>query len=246
MAVLEVNGLCKSYPSFQLKDVSFQLDAGRIMGFIGRNGAGKTTTLKSILHIVHPDSGSIRFFSKPIEGNEQEIKSKIGFASGAVNYYPRRKICELIDVMKRFYPTWNDADYRHYMDLFSISEDKTPIQLSEGMKVKLNLALALSHKAELLILDEPTSGLDPVSREELLEVFKYLKEQGIAILFSTHITTDLEKCADDITYLVKGELIATESLKTFIDRYRAAGKGEDLESIMVDTEKESLYDKIAH
>ena len=246
MAVLEVNGLCKSYASFQLKDVSFKLDAGRIMGFIGRNGAGKTTTLKSILHIVHPDSGSIRFFGKTIEGNEPEIKGKIGFASGAVNYYPRRKIADLIDVMKRFYPTWNETDYRYYMDLFSISEDKTPIQLSEGMKVKLNLALALSHKAELLILDEPTSGLDPVSREELLEVFKYLKEQGKAILFSTHITTDLEKCADDITYLVKGELIATESLKTFIDRYRAAGKGEDLESIMVDTEKESLYEKIAH
>lgn len=246
MSVLEVSGLCKSYVSFQLKDVSFKLDAGRIMGFIGRNGAGKTTTLKSILHIVHPDSGSIRFFGKPIEGNEQEIKGKIGFASGAVNYYPRRKITDLIDVMKRFYPTWSETDYRYYMDLFSISEDKTPIQLSEGMKVKLNLALALSHKAELLILDEPTSGLDPVSREELLEVFKYLKEQGIAILFSTHITTDLEKCADDITYLVKGELIATESLKTFIDRYRAAGKGEDLESIMVDTEKESLYDKVAH
>lgn len=246
MAVLEVSGLCKSYASFQLKDVSVQLDAGRIMGFIGRNGAGKTTTLKSILHIVHPDSGSIRFFGKAFDGNEQEIKSKIGFASGAVNYYPRRKIAEWIDVMKRFYPTWNETDYRYYMDLFSISEDKTPAQLSEGMKVKLNLALALSHKAEMLILDEPTSGLDPVSREELLEVFKYLKEQGKAILFSTHITTDLEKCADDITYLVKGKLVASEPLKEFLDKCRAAGKGDDLESIMVDTEKESLYEKLAH
>ena len=246
MAVLEVSGLCKSYASFQLKDVSVQLDAGRIMGFIGRNGAGKTTTLKSILHIVHPDSGSIRFFGKAFDGNEQEIKSKIGFASGAVNYYPRRKIAECIDVMKRFYPTWNETDYRYYMDLFSISEDKTPAQLSEGMKVKLNLALALSHKAEMLILDEPTSGLDPVSREELLEVFKYLKEQGKAILFSTHITTDLEKCADDITYLVKGKLVASEPLKEFLDKCRAAGKGDDLESIMVDTEKESLYEKLAH
>lgn len=246
MAVLEVSGLCKYYASFQLKDVSFRLDAGRIMGFIGRNGAGKTTTLKSILHIVHPNSGSIRFFGKKFDGNEQEIKSKIGFASGAVNYYPRRKVAELIDITKRFYPTWNEKDYRHYIDLFSISDDKTPSQLSEGMKVKLNLALALSHKAELLILDEPTSGLDPVSREELLDVFKYLKEQGIAILFSTHITTDLEKCADDITYLVKGKVIASEPLKAFIDKCREAGKGEDLESIMVDTEKESLYEKLAY
>ena len=119
------------------------------------------------------------------------------------------------------------------------------MQLSEGMRVKLNLALALSHKAELLILDEPTSGLDPISREEILEVFRYLRRQGIAILFSTHITTDLEKCADDITYIAKGGMIASEPLAQFLRRCKDAGKGEDLESIMIGTEKENLYERIA-
>ena len=246
MRVLEVCGLSKAYPAFQLQNVSFHLNAGRIMGFIGRNGAGKTTTLKSILHIVHPDAGEIRYFEKPFDPNEREIKCRVGYASGAVNYYPRRKIRELVEITRRFYPTWSDTDYQHYCELFSLIEDKTPSQLSEGMRVKLNLALALSHHAELLILDEPTSGLDPVSREELLEVFRYLREQGITILFSTHITTDLEKCADDITYLAKGRLVAAEPLDQFLRRCREAGKGNDLEAIMVNTEKESLYEKLAH
>lgn len=245
MAVLEIKNLNKTYSAFQLKDISFQLESGRIMGFIGRNGAGKTTTLKSILHIVHPDSGRIQFFGKTFEENEKDIKCRVGFASGAVNYYPRRKISDLVEITRRFYPTWSESDYRYYLDLFSIQEDQSPIQLSEGMKVKLNLTLALSHRAELLILDEPTSGLDPVSREELLEVFRYLKAQGISILFSTHITTDLEKCADDITYIVKGRLITSEPLAMFIDKCRAEGKGGDLESIMVNSEKESLYEKLA-
>lgn len=246
MPVLEVTGLCKAYPSFQLKDISFTLEAGRIMGFIGRNGAGKTTTMKSILNIVHSDQGEIRYFGKPFIGNEGEIKRSIGYACGAVNYYPRKKIVDLVSITRRFYPNWNDTEYRKYMDLFSLEEGKTPMQLSEGMRVKLNLVLALSHQAKLLILDEPTSGLDPVSREELLEVFRYLREQGIAILFSTHITTDLEKCADDITYIANGRMIASEALNGYIQRCRQTGIGSDLEEIMVKTEKESLYEKLAH
>ncbi len=215
------------------------------MGFIGRNGAGKTTTLKSILHIVHPDSGNIRYFGKSFSENEQEIKCRIGFASGAINYYPRRKIRDVVAVTSQFYPTWCESDYHRYLKLFSLDENKTPLQLSEGMRVKLNLALALSHHAELLILDEPTSGLDPISREELLEVFRYLREQGIGILFSTHITSDLEKCADDITYLAAGRMIASEPLDSFLQRCRETGKGDDLEAIMIHTEKESLYEKLA-
>ena len=246
MPVLEVRELCKAYPGFQLKDITFQLEKGRIMGFIGRNGAGKTTTLKSLLHIVHPDSGVIRYFEKPYDKNEREIKCRVGYSTGAVNYYPRKKIRELVDITRRFYPAWSDTDYRHYLDLFALSEEKTPAQLSEGMRVKLNLALALSHHAELLILDEPTSGLVPVSREELLEIFRYLRDQGIAILFSTHITSDLEKCADDITYIAKGRMIASEQLDGFLRRCREMGKGEDLETLMVNTEKESLYEKLAH
>lgn len=245
MAILEVTGLCKDYPAFHLKDVSFVLEKGRIMGFIGRNGAGKTTTLKSILNIVHPSAGQIRFFGLDLLPHEDEIKSRIGYAGGAVDFYKRKKIHKLIEVTRSFYPNWDDAACRQWMEIFSLDENKSPSELSEGMKVKLALTLALSHHAELLILDEPTSGLDPVSRAELLDVFRYLKKDGVSILFSTHITSDLENCADDITYIAKGTLIASGPLDTFLEENRQAGCGETLEQIMVCHEKEPLYEKLA-
>lgn len=246
MNLLDVKNLSKTYPGFHLQEISFSLAEGHIMGFIGRNGAGKTTTLKSLLDIVHPDGGEISFFGLPLQGNERKIKCEVGFAGGAVDYYKRKRIGILADVTSRFYSNWDSEEYRRYMSLFSLDEDKTPAQLSEGMRVKLNLVLALSHHSRLLILDEPTSGLDPVSREELLEVFIYLKEQGISILFSTHITTDLEKCADDITYIAKGRLIASEPMRQFLLRCASEGRGANLEEIMVSTEKESLHERFAH
>ena len=242
MAILEVSGLCKDYPAFHLKDVSFTLEKGRIMGFIGRNGAGKTTTLKSILNIVHPSAGQIRFFGLDLLPHEDEIKQRIGYAGGAVDFYKRKKIRKLIEVTRSFYPNWDDTACRQWMEIFALDENKSPSELSEGMKVKLALTLALSHHAELLILDEPTSGLDPVSREELLEAFTFLKERGVTILFSTHITSDLEKCADDITYIANGRLMASEPLAAFMERGAAEGRGDTLENIMVSYEKRSIHD----
>lgn len=239
MPVLEVQGLCKTYPKFRLENVSFQLDKGRIMGLIGRNGAGKTTTLKSLLNLVHPDCGTRTFFGLDLDQHEQEIKCRIGYAGGAVDFYRRKKIRLLTDVTKQFYPNWDESAYRKYLDVFALDEDKTPGELSEGMRVKLNLTLALSHHAELLILDEPTSGLDPVSRAELLDVFSILRDQGTSILFSTHITTDLEACADDVTYLAAGRMIASEPMETFLKR------GPSLQEIMVQYEKEDLHEKLA-
>lgn len=219
--VLSIQGLCKTYEKFQLQDVSFTVRQGEIMGFIGRNGAGKTTTLKSLLNLVHPDAGDIRFFGLPFEQNEFEIKRRIGFVSGGVDYYMRKKLRVITGVTRRFYPDWDDAAYRRYSDLFKLDENKTPAELSAGMKVKYNLALALSHHAELLILDEPTSGLDPVSRDDLLDVFLTLEREGASILFSTHITSDLDKCADRITYIRAGQVVASEELDSFVGRYRA-------------------------
>ena len=219
--VLSVRGLCKEYPGFRLDNVSFDVQPGRIMGFIGRNGAGKTTTLKSLLHLVHPAAGEIAFFGLPLEEHELEIRRRIGYAGGAVAYFKKKKIAALVDVTKSFYDSWDEAAFRRCMDRFALDENKTPDQLSEGMKVKLSLALALSHRAELLILDEPTSGLDPVSREELLEIFLRLaREDGVAILFSTHTISDLEKCADDITYIRKGRILASQPMDEFIADYR--------------------------
>lgn len=222
MEALSVKGLCKEYPSFSLKDVSFSVEQGAIMGFIGRNGAGKTTTLKSILNLVHPSRGEIRFFGMELEKNELEIKKQIGFVSGGVDYYVKKKIETITNVTRRFYDDWDEQAYRRYMAQFELDENKTPDQLSAGMKVKYALTLALSHRAKLLILDEPTSGLDPVSRDDLLDVFLSLQREGVSILFSTHITSDLDRCADSITYIRRGEIATSMPLERFLGQYMAA------------------------
>ena len=227
MNVLEVKDLVKKYEKFELKNVSFHVKEGTICGFIGRNGAGKTTTLKSLLNQVHPEAGSIQFFGKDFKENEMEIKKQIGFVSGGINFYPKKTLKTLTSVTKKFYENWDEEAYRHFLELFRLDEDKKADQLSEGMKVKYLLTLAMSHKARFLILDEPTSGLDPVSRDELLDIFIDLVEQeGVTILFSTHITSDLDKCADAITYIRNGKIVSCESIKTFIGSYRKV-KGQE-------------------
>ena len=225
--VLSVRGLTKRYDKFALKDVSFDVRRGEIMGFIGRNGAGKTTTLKSLMNYLHPDAGEIDFFGKPMTGNEMEIKRRTGFVTGGVDYYMRRKLRAITDVTRGFYPNWDEAAYKRCIAAFSLDEDKTPAELSAGMKVKYNLALAMSHRAELLLLDEPTSGLDPVSRDDLLDVFLGLKREGVSILFSTHITSDLDKCADRITYIRAGEMQACCALEELVNAYVLAEIPED-------------------
>lgn len=235
MSTVEVCGLFKTYPAFRLEDVSFDIREGRITGFIGRNGAGKTTTIKSMLNLVHPDRGEIRFFGLPLSGNEQKIKQRIGYSTGAVNYYPKKKIGDIARITKTFYPTWDDDAYREGLQLFSLDETKCPCELSEGMKVKFNLLLALSHRAELLILDEPTSGLDPFSRDELLTLFETLRRRGIAILFSTHIVSDLEKCADDIVYIHGGKIVSALPKDEFIREH--AQDGETLEETILRMER---------
>lgn len=225
--VLSVRGLTKRYDKFALKDVSFDVRRGEIMGFIGRNGAGKTTTLKSLMNYLHPDAGEIDFFGKPMTGNEMEIKRRTGFVTGGVDYYMRRKLRAITDVTRGFYPNWDEAAYKRCIAAFSLDEDKAPAELSVGMKVKYNLALAMSHRAELLLLDEPTSGLDPVSRDDLLDVFLGLKREGVSILFSTHITSDLDKCADRITYIRAGEMQACCALEELVNAYVVAEIPED-------------------
>ena len=239
MKVLSVDRISKEYPGFLLQNVSFAVEEGTIMGFIGRNGAGKTTTLKTILNMVPIKEGTVEYFGLDLNDHETAIKQRIGYAGGTVDYYKKKKIRKLIDITKRFYTHWDDEIYKKYMEMFSLDENKMPSQLSEGMKVKLNLVIALSHGAELLILDEPTSGLDPVSREELLGIFKYLKSKGVSILFSTHIISDLEKCADEITYIREGKIVYTGSMLGF------TGNENTLEDVMLRYEKEALYEKFA-
>lgn len=221
MDILKAENLIKEYPKFKLDSISFNLEEGKITGFIGRNGAGKTTTLKSLLNFVHPDSGKIEFWGKSFNENELEIKQKTGFVSGGADFYPKKKIKIITDITKKFYDNWDNEKYKKMLAGFNIDEEKCPCELSQGMKVKYSLALALSHNAKLLILDEPTSGLDPVSRDELMDIFLNLcEENGNTILFSTHITSDLDKCADNIIYIKNGKLIEQGSLESFTSNYK--------------------------
>ena len=230
MNVIEVKDLCKSFPSFQLKNVNIVLEEGYIMGFIGRNGAGKTTTLKSILNLLNPDSGTINLCGLNMPKDETEIKNLIGYVAGGVDFYPEQKIKKITDITKIFYKEWDDERYKELCKRFEIDENKKFKQLSAGMKVKYSIAIALSHNAKLLILDEPTSGLDPAARDDLILIFQEFVEDGKhSILFSTHITSDLEKCADFITYIKSGEILASTDVETFEKSYLlVAGKKDDL------------------
>ena len=241
MNVLEVRELRKTYPAFTLKDVSLDVPQGAIVGFIGRNGAGKSTTLKSILGLVHPDGGTVRTFGLDYAANEAAIRRRIGVVLGGIDFYPKKKVGVITDVTRRFYSNWDEGKYRHYLELFAIDESKRVDQLSSGMKVKYMIALALSHSAELLILDEPTSGLDPVSRDELVELFRRIVADGSrSILFSTHITSDLEKCASHIAFIKDGEMLYDGGVEDFKARFR--DKGETLEDIIVAVERRELDD----
>ena len=242
MRLLEVEGLTKKYPKFTLKNVSFSLEQGRIMGLIGKNGAGKSTTLKCMLNMVCPDKGTIKMLGHDFRQDEESCKQNIGVVLGSIQFYQDKKLQTITSVTKRFYQNWNDAAYLKYMSMFELDEQKQVKQLSEGMKVKYLIALALSHNAKLLIFDEPTSGLDPVAREDLLELFQQLVKDGNrSILFSTHITSDLDKCADDITYIKNGEIIASADKSSFIQTFQSLKASDEdslnLEEIMVRNER---------
>ena len=231
MNILDVRNLRKQYPGFLLDDVSFTVEEGSIMGFIGRNGAGKTTTIKGILNLLHTDGGQVLFEGKDLHANETACKERIGLVLGEFNYYKRKKLSAIAQVTRRFYADWDEALYQSLLSRFSLDPEKKISELSQGMRTKFAIALALSHHAKLFILDEPTSGLDPVSRDELLGIFRDIIEDGEhSILFSTHIISDLEKCADYITYIKAGRVLCSTDADSFKDAYRlVSGEAEQLE-----------------
>ena len=236
MKVFDIRGLCKKYEKFYLDNVSFSLEEGYIMGFIGSNGAGKTTTLKGMLNIIHNDSGTVEIFGRNINGNGIDIKQDIAFMMGGSDYYTRRKLKTITSVVRRFYSNWNQTAYEDYLKRFKLDPEKKVLELSQGMRIKYALTLALSHNARLIILDEPTSGLDPVARDNLLELFQELVEKGDkSILFSTHITSDLEKCADYITYINNGKIIESTTKDYLLEKYRLVnGAANDLDEMKDD------------
>lgn len=216
--MLEVRNLCKTYPTFQLKNVGFTLPEGEIVGFVGQNGAGKTTTLKCIMRAVIPDSGQVFVNGKDMEKFEVENKQIMSFTCGAFDYYQNNKLQKIVNAYCMFFENWDQSVFMSYCKKFDLDLHKRVKELSAGMKVKFALALALSHDAKIFLFDEPTSGLDPVARDELLDVFRdIVDEGGKSILFSTHITSDLDKCADRILFIRNGEIAINSPKDELLD-----------------------------
>lgn len=217
---IEIEGLCKRYGDFSLKNVSFSLPAGYIMGFVGQNGAGKTTTIRLILNMAERDGGSIKVLGLDNIRDEQAIKQDIAVVFDEIFFAQDWKVSEVEQALKSFYTNWSSKKYHELVEGYGLPAGKKVQELSRGMKLKLMLAVAMSHDAKLLILDEPTSGLDPVARDELLDVLSsYISDGQRSILFSTHITSDLEKIADYITLIERGSIFYSGTKDNLLESY---------------------------
>lgn len=206
--ILELNSVSKNYPSFSLKDVNFSVPFGSIMGFIGENGAGKTTTIKLILNEIRRDAGEIKIFGKDNVKNELEVKQQIGTVFDESYFYGGLTSDDIGKILRNIYKSWDQPLYEKYQKDFELPKGKKISKYSKGMKMKLNIASALAHHPRLLILDEATSGLDPVVRSDILDLFlDFIQDEGCSVLFSSHITSDLEHVADYVTFLHKGRVI---------------------------------------
>ena len=225
--ILTLDKVCKSYRDFALRDVSFTLPRGYIMGFVGENGAGKTTTIRCILGSTRTESGSISVFGKDSRKEPVAVRSRIGAVYDTLMFAGHLRLSEVEAHLRRFYPEWDSKQFRAYADRFRLPEKTKCGKYSRGMQMKLMLSAALSHHAELLILDEPTAGLDPVARDELLEILsEYIAGGEGSVLFSTHITADVERIADYVTVLHKGKVWFTGAKDDLMEEYAVVQRGE--------------------
>lgn len=207
---IEIKGITKHYDGFTLDRVSFEVPKGSIMGYIGQNGAGKTTTIRSLLNIIPIDSGEIGILGLDHIKDDVEIKQRIAVVFDELPFHDIFSANDMAKIFEGLYSQWDNGIYKEYLDRFQLPSRKKIGQFSKGMKMKLQIACALSHNAELLVMDEPTTGLDPVVRDEILHIFmEYLDTEDRSILMSSHITSDLEKIADSVTYIDKGKILVS-------------------------------------
>lgn len=217
---IKLDKVTKEYKNFKLDNVSFTVPKGCIMGFIGENGAGKTTTIKTILNLIHNDSGKIEVQKLDHIKDERSIKEQVGVVFDESYFHDNLNVVQISNVMAKIYKNWQRAEFERYIQKFKLPKDKEIKEYSRGMKMKLSIATALSHQAKLLILDEATSGLDPIVRDEILDIFlDFIQNVEHTILISSHIISDLEKIADYITFIHEGKIIFSESKDDLIYNY---------------------------
>lgn len=220
MNAIEITGLCKSYPGFALQNINLTLPSGCILGLIGENGAGKSTTIKLMLDMLRRDKGEIRLLGQDNRENLSLLKEDVGVVLDEVGLPACLNAVQVGKIMKKTFRNWDEAAFSGYLRKLSIPENKKFQELSRGMKMKLGIAVSLSHQAKLLILDEATSGLDPVVRDEILDIFcEFTRDENHAILISSHIVSDLEKLCDYVAFLHKGQLLLCEEKDTLRERY---------------------------
>ncbi len=224
---VEVKHVTKNYTRFTLSDASFAVPQGCIMGLIGENGAGKSTLFKAMLNLIRKDGGEVLFWGKPLQDQDTALKSKIGVAFDEICFPEILTVKQVGNIGRLTYPKWDAAKFQELVTRFALPEKAEIKTLSKGMKMKLNLAVAMSHHAQLLILDEPTAGLDPIARDELLDLFlEYVQDETHSILISSHITTDLEKIADYVTFLHQGSIAFSTEKDTLLYGYGIVRCGE--------------------
>lgn len=230
---IEVAGLTKSYKDFSLQNISFQLPYGSIMGLIGENGAGKTTLIKCLLNLTHRDAGKITLLGRDNISEEQAIKEEVGVVLDDCFFHDTLRPKDLNTIFSSIYPKWDRVEYQNYLDKFHLPSKKFVKEFSRGMKMKLSLSVALAHHSKLLILDEATSGLDPIVRDEILDEFlAFISDESHSILLSSHITSDLEKISDYITYVHQGQIRLSQSKDEILERYGRVGcTSEELRTI---------------
>lgn len=231
--ILEVKGLNKKYEGFSLENINFNIPSGAIVGLVGKNGSGKTTTINSILDITKRDSGYINYFGLNFDENEYKIKERLGVILGDSFFHDSLNPKEINFLMKDFVSSWKEDKFFSYLEKFDLPKEKSINTFSKGMKMKLKIAVSLSRNAKFLILDEPTVGLDPIVRDEILdELLEFIQDEENSILFSTHITTDLDKVADYIIFLDDGKIVFQEDIETLLSEHGILKcSEEDLEEV---------------
>ncbi|MDG5472446.1 ABC transporter ATP-binding protein [Jeotgalibacillus sp. ET6] len=238
--VIDLHNVSKTYKDFSIPTMNLQVKQGYVTGLIGANGAGKSTTIKLMMNLIQPDAGDVKVFGQDYASHEKAIKERIGFVYDGNVFFEGLNLKDIKRIVGPAYKHWNDQLFYQYVEMFELPLKKPIKTFSKGMQMKASLAIALSHEAELIIMDEPTAGLDPVFRRELLDLLQDLMLDGKrTILFSTHITTDLERIADYIAFLNRGELVFNQTVHEVSETYALVKGGTDL--LDRDTEKSFVH-----